>query len=103
VVATEGELGADARTGLSATSDRIHITNSTTAHAAILATHGIGEQNPYETLDSFAGCLANHFAHSKAALRAERISHHDCNRSRGSATVALRPYDHMVDSGRSPR
>ena len=39
--------------------------------------HGIGEQNPYETLDSFARGLATHFAGSKPALRAERICHED--------------------------
>ncbi len=51
--------------------------NGTTAHTAILVIHGIGEQNPYETLDSFARGLAKHFADSKPALRAERIRHED--------------------------
>ncbi len=39
--------------------------------------HGIGEQNPYETLDSFARGLATHFGESKPVLSAERIRHED--------------------------
>ena len=38
---------------------------------------GIGEQKPYETLDSFARGLATHYADRKPALRAERICHED--------------------------
>ena len=47
------------------------------AHTAMLVIHGIGEQNPYDTLDSFARGLASHFADLKPTLRAERISHED--------------------------
>jgi len=53
------------------------MTKDTTAHTAILVIHGIGEQNPYETLDSFARGLATHFAERKPVLRAERISHEE--------------------------
>src|SRR6266699_843716 len=53
------------------------MTKGTTAHTAILVIHGIGEQNPYETLDSFARGLATHFADRKPVLRAERISHEE--------------------------
>jgi len=48
-----------------------------TAHTAMLVIHGIGEQNPYDTLDSFARGLAEHFADHKPTLRAERIRHED--------------------------
>ena len=53
------------------------MTKGTTAHTAMLVIHGIGEQNPYDTLDSFARGLANHFADRKPTLRAERIRHED--------------------------
>ena len=53
------------------------MTKGTTAHTAILVIHGIGEQNPYETLDSFARGMATHFADNRPALRAERIYHEE--------------------------
>ncbi|MGH9861881.1 MAG: hypothetical protein ACRD35_00495 [Candidatus Acidiferrales bacterium] len=48
-----------------------------TGNTAILVIHGIGEQNPYETLDSFAQGLARHFSSQGARplLRPERIRH----------------------------
>ena len=41
--------------------------------------HGIGEQNPYETLDSFAQGFARHFIalDRQPGLRPERITHGD--------------------------
>src|SRR5713226_7013446 len=56
-----------------------------TTNTAILVIHGIGEQNPYETLDSFARGFAHYFQAQAAAakqplkltLRPERISHKD--------------------------
>src|SRR3989442_7500224 len=51
------------------------------ARTAILVIHGIGEQNPYETLDSFARGLVQYFASSrpsaKVSLEPERINHGD--------------------------
>ena len=51
------------------------------ARTAILIIHGIGEQNPYETLDSFARGLVQYFASSrpgaKLSLEPERINHGD--------------------------
>src|SRR2546425_1111384 len=51
------------------------------ARTAILVIHGIGEQNPYETLDSFARGLVQYFASSwagaKVSLKPERINHGD--------------------------
>ena len=51
------------------------------ARTAILVIHGIGEQNPYETLDSFARGLVQYFASSrpgaKLSLEPERINHGD--------------------------
>jgi hypothetical protein len=49
------------------------------AKTAILVIHGIGEQNPYETLDSFAQGFALYFnklnPNNKAQLHPERIRH----------------------------
>ena len=45
---------------------------------AILVIHGVGQQNPYETLDSFAGGLARYFREQRQAnptIRPERIAH----------------------------
>src|SRR5437867_4353720 len=51
------------------------------ARTAILVIHGIGEQNPYETLDSFARGLVQYFASSwagaKVSLKPDRINHGD--------------------------
>src|SRR3989442_10498496 len=51
------------------------------ARSAILVIHGIGEQNPYETLDSFARGLVQYFASSRpsatVSLEPERINHGD--------------------------
>src|SRR2546425_59680 len=51
------------------------------ARTALLVIHGIGEQNPYETLDSFARGLVQYFASSrpgaKVSLEPERINHGD--------------------------
>src|SRR2546422_6963529 len=51
------------------------------ARTAILVIHGIGEQNPYETLDSFARGLVRYFASSRPgatlSLEPERINHGD--------------------------
>jgi len=47
-----------------------------TGRTAILVIHGIGEQNPYETLDQFARGFARHFQSHKPELEPERI-HHD--------------------------
>jgi hypothetical protein len=46
---------------------------------AILIMHGIGEQNPYETLDGFAQGFARHFTArgARPRLRPERIAHSD--------------------------
>jgi hypothetical protein len=48
-------------------------------HAAVLVIHGIGEQNPYETLDSFTRGLAGHFGDVSPSqapvIRPERINH----------------------------
>lgn len=48
---------------------------------AILVIHGIGEQNPYETLDSFARGFVQYFLkrgpHAQPILRPERINHGD--------------------------
>ena len=47
---------------------------------AILVIHGVGQQNPYETLDSFAGGLARYFRKERSAtfeIRPERIAHKD--------------------------
>ena len=50
-----------------------------TGKTAILVIHGIGEQNPYETLDSFARGFALYFnqrnPNNKAQLHPERIRH----------------------------
>ncbi len=50
-----------------------------TGNTAILLIHGIGEQNPYETLDSFAQGLGRYFQQrgTKLQIRPERISHQD--------------------------
>jgi len=45
---------------------------------AILVIHGMGEQNPYDTLDQFARGLANHFEDNRSdllTLQPERINH----------------------------
>lgn len=50
-----------------------------TTHTAILIMHGVGEQNPYETLDSFAQGFARHFIGQtkRFVIRPERIAHAD--------------------------
>ncbi|HEX9225015.1 MAG TPA: hypothetical protein VF860_16925 [Candidatus Acidoferrales bacterium] len=52
-----------------------------TTNTAILVIHGIGEQNPYDTLDSFARGFAHYFQTEAGqpllTLRPERISHKD--------------------------
>jgi hypothetical protein len=52
-----------------------------TGKTAILVIHGIGEQNPYETLDSFAQGFALYFnklnPKNKAQLHPERLRHKD--------------------------
>ena len=47
---------------------------------AILVIHGVGQQDPYETLDSFASGLATYFRKERKAtfdIRPERIAHKD--------------------------
>ena len=65
--------GAGASSGAAA--DKARKTGKT----AILVIHGIGEQNPYETLDSFARGFALYFnqlnPENKAQLHPERIRH----------------------------
>jgi hypothetical protein len=46
-----------------------------TGRTAILVIHGIGEQNPYETVDQFARGFARHFQAYKPKLEPERIRH----------------------------
>jgi hypothetical protein len=55
------------------------ITPRRTGRTAILVMHGIGEQNPYETLDSFAQGFARYFIArgERPRLRPERIAHSD--------------------------
>jgi hypothetical protein len=54
-------------------------TGGGTGRTAILVIHGIGEQNPYETLDSFARGFARCFEDrgTPPSLRPERIAHAD--------------------------
>ena len=51
------------------------------ARTAILVIHGIGEQNPYETLDQFSRNLTRYLKHEGGiddlTIRAEKIDHND--------------------------